>query len=259
MAGCTSLIAQVQRHAVGTELSRARYDGQQLHDLQRLFTALPKVSGGRHFGARIRFLGDGTLLLTLGDRGDRPQAQRTDTHLGGTIRLTDEGRIPQDNPFKADPKTLPALYTYGHRNAQGLAIHPNSGQPWLHEHGPQGGDEINILYAGDNYGWPLATYGRNYFTGTQNRTWQRGSRDEAAGVLLGAIYRTFRDGFLHRQPLPSLARQFVYRCAKTPIVGTAGTFWRAGRCGRALTASGIRSHPRCAQRPRWPAVSTDGC
>ncbi len=150
-----------------TELARGQLVGDSLVDTQVLFVAQPKSSGGRHYGSRIRFLRDGTLLMTLGDRGKRPEAQNPASHTGSTIRLNDDGSVPDDNPFVEKLGSRPELYTLGHRNVQGLTLHPQTGIPWAHEHGPQGGDEVNVLRAGKNYGWPVITYGVNYGTGTR--------------------------------------------------------------------------------------------
>ena len=107
------------------------------------------------------------MLMTLGDRGKRPEAQNPASHTGSTIRLNDDGSVPDDNPFVEKLGSRPELYTLGHRNVQGLTLHPQTGIPWAHEHGPQGGDEVNVLRAGKNYGWPVITYGVNYGTGTR--------------------------------------------------------------------------------------------
>jgi len=150
-----------------TELARGRLLGNRLADTEVLFVARPKSSGGQHFGSRIRFLRDGSLLMTLGDRGKRPEAQNTGSHTGSTIRLNDDGSVPKDNPFVGHPGVKPEIYTLGNRNVQGLTLHPQTGLPWAHEHGPKGGDEINVLHAGKNYGWPVITYGVNYGIGTR--------------------------------------------------------------------------------------------
>jgi len=149
-----------------TELARGRLLGNRLADTEVLFVARPKSSGGQHFGSRIRFLRDGSLLMTLGDRGKRPEAQNTGSHTGSTIRLNDDGSVPQNNPFVGHPGVKPEIFTLGNRNVQGLTLHPQTGLPWAHEHGPKGGDEINVLHAGKNYGWPVITYGVNYGVGT---------------------------------------------------------------------------------------------
>jgi glucose/arabinose dehydrogenase len=146
-----------------TELARAQLDldAAQLRDVEIIFHALPKTKGKAHYGGRILFMPDGTLLLTLGDRfAHRDQAQNHDNHLGTIVRLMPDGSIPPDNPFIDGP--APEIYTHGNRNVQGIALYPDSGDVWSHEHGPRGGDEINILKSGANYGWPLVTYGREY-------------------------------------------------------------------------------------------------
>lgn len=151
----------------GTEVARARLDGNRLKDLQVLFRLQPKSGTQRHFGSRLLFDREGYFYITLGDRGDRPRAQRLDDHAGSMIRLHDDGSVPPDNPFLSNKAALPEIYSYGHRNLQGIAMHPQTGEVWTHEHGPQGGDELNIIRRGGNYGWPVITYGANYGTGTK--------------------------------------------------------------------------------------------
>ena len=152
---------------VGTELARARFAGDRLENLEVLFRQSPKGHAGQHFGGRIVFDRDGYLFLTLGDRGDRDRAQKPDDHAGSVIRLHDDGRVPKDNPFVGKAGWKPEKFTLGNRNMQGAALHPRTGELWTHEHGPQGGDEVNIIRAGVNYGWPVITYGRNYGIGTR--------------------------------------------------------------------------------------------
>jgi glucose/arabinose dehydrogenase len=147
----------------GTEVARARFDGAALHDLEVIFRAEPKVGGGNHFGSRLRFAGDGTLYVTLGDRFRyMKEAQSLGNHLGTIVRLNDDGSVPDDNPFVGQRDARPEIFSYGHRNVQGLAVQPGTGTLWAHEHGPQGGDELNILKPGANYGWPAITYGIDY-------------------------------------------------------------------------------------------------
>lgn len=152
---------------LGTEVMRARLVDQRLLDVKVIFRALPKSSGGRHFGGRLLFSSDGYLFITLGDRGDRPRAQRLDDHAGALIRIHENGEIPRDNPFIAKRASKQEIYSYGHRNIQGIVQHPHTNEIWIHEHGPQGGDEINLIKAGSNYGWPTITYGVNYVIGTK--------------------------------------------------------------------------------------------
>ena len=148
-----------------TRLARARYDGKRLTDIEVLFTVAPRKRRHLHYGGRMMFLPDGTLLLTTGDGFvHREAAQRLDNLLGKVVRLRDDGTVPPDNPFVADANALDAIWTLGHRNPQGLALATVEGEArvYLHEHGPRGGDELNLLAAGANYGWPVATFGIDY-------------------------------------------------------------------------------------------------
>jgi glucose/arabinose dehydrogenase len=123
--------------------------------------------GGRHFGGRIVLDRHGHVFLTLGDRGDDARAQKPRDHAGSVIRLHEDGRVPVSNLFVQQPQQMPEVFSRGHRNIQGAAIHPQTGELWTHEHGPQGGDELNIVRSGRDYGWPTITYGVNYVTGTR--------------------------------------------------------------------------------------------
>ena len=154
------------RGGAGTEVARARLAGNALRDLEVIFRAEPKSGGGRHFGSRLAFDAPGHLYVTLGERGDRPRAQDLGGHTGKIIRLNDDGSVPADNPFVGRPGARPEIFAYGNRNPQGLATHPETGEIWAHEHGPRGGDEVNLVHAGTNYGWPLVTHGRAYTGGT---------------------------------------------------------------------------------------------
>jgi aldose sugar dehydrogenase len=152
---------------VGTELARGRLAGNRLEDVQVLYRQSPKGRSGNHFGGRIVFDRAGYLYLTLGDRGEMARAQKPDDHAGSVIRLHDDGRVPQDNPFVGRAGWKPEKFTLGNRNMQGAALHPQTGVLWTHEHGPQGGDEVNVMRPGANYGWPVITYGVNYGIGTK--------------------------------------------------------------------------------------------
>jgi glucose/arabinose dehydrogenase len=145
-----------------TALARGRFDGKALVDVKDLFVADNWNTGGAHFGSKLAFARDGTLYMTVGERNDRTRAQKTDIHGGKLLRLKDDGTVPSDNPFVGKPGYKPEIYSYGHRNLQGLAIHPDTGAIWETEHGPQGGDELNVIQAGKNYGWPVVTLGREY-------------------------------------------------------------------------------------------------
>jgi aldose sugar dehydrogenase len=146
-----------------TTLARAVFDGQSLQDLEVLWQAPPAKEGPAHFGGRMLFLPDDTLILTLGDGFTyREGAQNLDNAFGKIVRLTLEGEPAADNPFIAVTGALPEIWSYGHRNVQGIAYDPSSGRIWTNEHGPRGGDEVNIMCAGGNYGWPVITYGQDY-------------------------------------------------------------------------------------------------
>ncbi|WP_442598141.1 PQQ-dependent sugar dehydrogenase [Parapusillimonas sp. JC17] len=137
-------------------------DLRQLRDFKVIFRQMPKLSSGHHFGSRLVFDRQGHLFIALGENNQRPTSQDLDKHQGKIVRLFPDGRVPQDNPFVGRDGARPEIWSYGHRNQQGAAFNPWTGQLWTHEHGPRGGDEVNIPQAGKNYGWPTATYGVNY-------------------------------------------------------------------------------------------------
>jgi len=146
-----------------SHLGRGRLEGYRLVAFETLFVATPCVDSGIHFGSRLAFDPDGHLFMTVGDRGERERAQDLTDHNGSVLRLRDDGRVPSDNPFVGREDAQPAIYSYGHRNPQGATVHPDTGRLWIHEHGPRGGDEINLPLAGENFGWPIQTYGREYY------------------------------------------------------------------------------------------------
>ncbi|MBP2832373.1 PQQ-dependent sugar dehydrogenase [Aquimarina sp. U1-2] len=149
-----------------TALIRAKLANDQLIDIETLYKGTPNTTKGHHFGSRIEFDNEGYVYFCIGDRGNRDVNPQDVTKDGGKIyRLHDDGSIPKDNPFIQTENAKKAIYSYGHRNPQGMALHPN-GTIWVHEHGPRGGDEINPIQKGINYGWPVITYGINY-SGTQ--------------------------------------------------------------------------------------------
>lgn len=146
-----------------TRVIRARFDGERLQDVTTIFTSHPAKSGDAHFGGRLAWLGDGTLLISLGDGFYfREEAQKLDTHLAKIVRINSDGTAPDDNPFVGQEGALPEIYSYGHRHVQALVVDHESGVLYAHEHGPRGGDELNVIEPGRNYGWPVITYGRDY-------------------------------------------------------------------------------------------------
>ncbi|WP_276366858.1 PQQ-dependent sugar dehydrogenase [Chryseolinea sp. H1M3-3] len=146
----------------GTVIARAKLEGNNLTNVEELFSAQPFTSSDVHFGSRIVFDGNGYMFFTSGERGRKENAQDLGNHLGKVLRLHDDGKVPTDNPFVNTPGAKPEIWSYGHRNLQGLYYDKATGILWEHEHGPRGGDELNIVEKGKNYGWPVITYGINY-------------------------------------------------------------------------------------------------
>jgi aldose sugar dehydrogenase len=151
-----------QSGLAGTAVARGLWRNGRLQHMEIIYRQIPKVSGNGHFGSRLMFAADKTLYITLGDRQKFGPAQDIAQSLGKVVRIQRDGRIPADNPKWRDALARPEIYSLGHRNPQGAALHPLTGQLWVSEHGPQGGDEINRVQAGKNYGWPNASYGCNY-------------------------------------------------------------------------------------------------
>lgn len=154
-----------------TAVVRGRFENDRLTNVEQIFEAVSRGAG--HYGSRLAFDGQGYLFITVGDRQAPPEgnlaqhpAQDLSNHHGTTIRLHDDGRVPTDNPFVSQTNARPEIWSYGHRNPQGLAIHPETGEIWLTEHGPQGGDELNLVRRGANYGWPVIGFGVNYRSGS---------------------------------------------------------------------------------------------
>lgn len=151
-----------EKNKYTTSLAKAELQNNKLNHVQILFSAKPFAPAQRHFGSRIVFDKKGFLFFTVGDRGQKKEAQNLNSHFGKLLRIRDDGSIPSDNPFVGNKEALPEIYSYGHRNPQGLFIHKDTGEIWLQEHGPKGGDEINLIEKGGNYGWPVITHGKSY-------------------------------------------------------------------------------------------------
>lgn len=165
--------AQPTARGARTAVARARLDAEalKLDDVKVIFAQNEDPSGNHHWGSRLVFDREGRLFVTLGDRfHSRDRAQVLESHLGKIVRIDPDGGVPGDNPFaqaEGAPKAQPEIWSWGHRNVQGAALHPLSGELWAHEHGPQGGDELNRVLPGRNYGWPVITFGREYVVGTR--------------------------------------------------------------------------------------------
>jgi len=145
-----------------TAVARGKLAEGALEDVEVIFRQRPKVSGGNHFGSRLAFAPDGLLFVTMGDRFKFEPAQDLSNHLGTVVRIHPDGTVPEDNPFVGQDGALPEIWSYGHRNIQAAAVHPETGALWEIEHGPKGGDELNVAEAGRNYGWPLVSWGVHY-------------------------------------------------------------------------------------------------
>lgn len=160
-----SYAAEVARGRYSTRVMRAKLSGSALQDASVIFTATPASQRTHHFGGALLFGPKGHLFLSVGDRGDRDRAQDLDVHKGKVLRLMEDGRVPSDNPFVHRPGALPEIFSFGHRNPQGMDLNRETGHVWAAEHGPRGGDEINASHPGLNYGWPVITYGKEYVGG----------------------------------------------------------------------------------------------
>lgn len=210
-----------------TTLVRGVFDGKKVTGIQTLFKVATDKSGGQHFGSRLLWLPDGTLLMSVADGGNPPlrvkdrlareQAQNLATHQGSILRLTDEGKPAPGNPLAAKG-ALPEIWSYGHRNVQGLALDPVSGRVWATEHGPYGGDELNLVTAGGNYGWPLQSYGADY------KTHEPVGKHEVAGMLNPSVAWV---------PSPAPSGLAVYTGDKIPA-------WRGSVFSGGLAAKDIR-------------------
>ena len=210
-----------------TALARGRFDGKALVDVKDLLVTDNWNTGGVHFGSKLAFGRDGMLYMTVGERNDRTRAQNTNIHGGKILRLKDDGTVPTDNPFVGKPGYKPEIYTYGHRNLQGLAVHPDTGALWETEHGPQGGDELNLIQAGKNYGWPVVTLGREY-----------------SGEVISPqpAREDIEQPFIFWAPSPGLSGMVIYTGDKFPqwkgqffLGALAGTgVWRVGMNDKGL-------------------------
>lgn len=147
---------------VTTHVARGQLQDGALKNVEVLFRAEPASSGRVHFGSRLSFDKEKYLYISVGERGQMQRAQKLDDHAGKIIRIHDDGRIPEDNPFVGRNDARPEIFSFGHRNPQGMTVHPQTGEIWAHEHGPRGGDEINLIRPGANYGWPVVTLGIDY-------------------------------------------------------------------------------------------------
>ena len=226
-----------------TAVARARLDAGALADLKVIFQQAGPLSRGGHFAGRIVQAPDGNLFVTLGDHfGPREEAQNLANHLGKVIRITRDGAAPPDNPFVGRASALPEIWSLGHRNPQGLTFHRTTGKLWQHEHGPRGGDEVNIIEKGANYGWPVIGYGIDY-SGAKIHDSTAQDRHGAAGEILGAVDRTVRHGVLQGNLFPAWSGNLFVGALVERDAGAADHRRRQGArrgsacCGRCASAS----------------------
>ncbi|MFD2824294.1 PQQ-dependent sugar dehydrogenase [Lacinutrix iliipiscaria] len=204
-----------------TSILRAQLEDNKLINQKIIYKALPNTNAGQHFGSRIEFDNEGYLYFTIGERGERDINPQDITRDGGKVyRLHDDGSIPNDNPFVNQTNAKKAIYSFGHRNPQGMVKHPTTGEIWTHEHGPRGGDEINIIKAGKNYGWPKVTYGINYHgTKITNNTslpgmeqpihyWDPSIAPSGMTFITSNVYPNWKNNLL----VGSLKFQYLDRC-----------------------------------------------
>ena len=214
--------AQGEKDANALRVVRAQFDGKTLRDVTTLFTAQPAKRGDAHYGGRLAFLADATLIVTVGEGFiHREQAQRLDNHLGKLVRIARDGSVPHDNPFLHRAGALPEIYSLGHRNPQGLAFDATRAVLYEHEHGPRGGDELNRIVPGANYGWPLATFGLDY-TGARVSPWTAYPKTDAP--------------LLHWTPSIAPSGMTLYRGAAFPA-------WRDSLFVTALVEKAVRRVP----------------
>ena len=196
-----SYAVEVESGRRTTRLLRARLVENELQKQQVLFTATPALGSSIHFGGAMVFDGNGYLYLSVGERGSRHNAQDLDSHLGKVHRLRDDGSVPVDNPFVGRTDARPEIFSWGHRNPQGLAIHPQTGELWGAEHGPRGGDEVNLIRAGKNYGWPVISHGEEYGGGKIGEGTAKAGLEQPVHYYLPSIGTAGID-FYHGDDIP---------------------------------------------------------
>ena len=222
-----------------------------------IYRQQPKVQGGNHFGSRLVFARDGTLFITQGDRfAYRERAQDLSVGFGKIMRINPDGSVPKDNPFVGRSGVLPEIWSYGHRNVQGAALHPHTGQLWTVEHGARGGDELNYPEAGKNYGWPVITYGVDYSGAKIGEGTAKPGMEQPVyywDPVIAPSGMTFYTGEVF-----SGWNGSILIGSLTPAVGPTGVKGRTSRARGTIPRRAGRTHPRCKAGTRWPALSGDG-
>ena len=240
-------------------------DAPKLDDVKVIFRQEGPLSSGNHYGCRIVQGRDGNLLLTMGDHfSQRDEAQNLANHIGKIVRVTPDGAVPPDNPFVNRKDAKPEIWSYGHRNSQGAALHPQTGKLWEHEHGPRGGDEINIPLAGKNYGWPVIGYGIDYSGAKIHEATEKAGMEQPVKYWVPSIAPSGM-AFYTGDLFAGLEGQPVRRRARRTVAGAARARRREGRQGGAPAGQPARAHPRRAAGPgrralaARPTAATAGC
>ena len=237
-----------------TAVARGKLGESGLDDVEVIFRQEPKVQGGNHFGSRLAFAPDGTLFVTLGERFQFDPAQDLASDLGKIVRINPDGSIPKDNPFVGKENARPEIWSYGHRNPQGAAIHPETGKLWETEFGPRGGDELNIPKAGSNYGWPVVSWGMHY---NGKDIPDPPTHPEFADAIYhwDPVISPSGISLLYRRRHPGLEGQPPHRRAVGASDRAAHPRRREGD-GRGADSHG-RPHPRRPAGPRWLGLRPD--
>ena len=248
----------LQRYNIGgvsTAVARGKLGQAGLEDVEVIFRQQPKVNGSLHFGSRLVFAPDGKLFVTLGERFKFTPAQDLSNDLGKIVRINPDGSVPADNPFVGRKDARPEIWSYGHRNVQGAAIHPKTGKLWENEFGPMGGDELNIPEAGRNYGWPVVSWGKHY---------------DGRVIPEPPTHPEFADAIYHWTPVISPSGMTFYTGDAIPAwqgnlligglsseaSGSPDPRWRGGQGRRADPHGG--AHPQCASGPGWVRLPVNG-
>ena len=254
-----------------TAITRGRLEGEELVDVEEIFVADAWAASNAHFAGRIVFDHDGYLYISVGDRGESPNlmtdhgAQSLGQHQGKILRLHDDGRVPEDNPFVGRSDAKPEIWSYGQRNPQGLAVHPVTGAVWENEHGPRGGDEVNLIRRGANYGWPVVSHGINYDGSVYSGETHREGIESPAWTWVPSI-ATSGDAILHGRSIPVVAGQPLRRGSRGGATGPPHAGGRArgehrdapSWCGRAYPGRPTGTRRTGLPRHRRPTRAADG-
>ena len=243
----------------GTSVARAKLGPMGLEDVTVIFRQQPAMASRHHFGSRLVFGRDGNLFVTLGDRNSgRDKVQQLDNHIGKVVRIDRDGKAPADNPYRKQAGALPEIWSFGHRNIQGAALDPATGDLWTNEHGPKGGDELNHTLGGRNYGWPLVTYGMEYSGKPVSDSTEAPGLESPVHYWVPSI-ATSGLAFYTGSAIPEWTGQRVRGRTEGGRTVAAGVARRQGRERGAVVPRGAReAHPCGGERAGWRVVPAHG-